>query len=243
MNILCIDIGNTSISYCHVKDDIIGKLNRILNSDNLLEIFSEKNLNGIDLVLVCSVVPKLTSTIFEYSKLKDLNIHEINYKSNYIKLLVDNPSEVGADRICNIAAIKKIYDSPSIVIDFGTATTYDITSKGGDFIGGAIAPGIDISANYLIEKTALLKETIYQFPKNVIGKNTKENIQSGVMYGGLESVKGMIQLIKNEMNTEPNIIITGGFGEIISKHLDIKHVYIETLTIKGMLDIYHSQSN
>ena len=63
------------------------------------------------------------------------------------------------------------------------------------------------------------------------------------MYGGLQSVKGMIQLIKNEMNTEPNIIITGGFGEIISKHLDIKHVYIETLTIKGMLDIYHSQSN
>jgi len=239
MNILCIDIGNTSISYCYVKNNQLEKLNRISNSDNLFKEISRDKTENIDLLLLCSVVPKLTSVIFKYAKSKKLNIYEINYKSNYIKLLVNNPSEVGNDRICNVAAIKKLYNSPSIIIDFGTATTYDITNKDGNFIGGAIAPGIDVSANYLIKKTALLKETIYQFPRNIIGKNTQENIQSGVMYGGLESVKGMIKLIKNEMKVNLNIIVTGGFGKIISSHLDIKHDYIEKLTIRGMLDIYN----
>ena len=243
MNILSIDIGNTSISYCNIQNNKLGELNRESNIDNLFKIFSNHESKNIDLVLICSVVPKQTSSIVKYFKSSNVNTFEIDYKLNYIKLLVDSPSEVGNDRICNVAAVKKIYESPSIIIDFGTDTTYDITDVDGNFIGGAIAPGIDVSANYLIEKTALLKKTIYQFPKNIIGKNTQENIQSGVMHGGLESVKGMIKLIKSQMNVELNVIITGGFGEIISKHLDIKHDYIEKLTIKGMLDIFNSSSN
>ena len=134
------------------------------------------------------------------------------------------------------------YNSESIVIDFGTATTYDIINDKGEFIGGAIAPGIDISADYLIKKTALLKNTIYKFPKNVIGKNTTSNIQSGVMYGGLGSIEKMINLIQEEtQNHNIKIIITGGFGLLISNALQIQHSYIENLTIQGMLEIFYNQ--
>ena len=243
MNILCLDIGNTSISLCESRNLKLGKLKRVPCSDDFMKVFSNYDLDSINQVLLCSVVPNITDIIINFFDAKKIDIFEINYKSDYIKLLVDNPMEVGNDRICNVAAIKKLYKSPSIIIDFGTATTYDVTNENGDFIGGAIAPGIDISANYLIEKTALLKGTVYQFPNKIIGKNTITNIQSGVMYGGLESVKGMIKLIKKEINyINPNIIITGGFGQIISSSLHIKHDYIELLTIKGMLDIFNSSN-
>ena len=158
-----------------------------------------------------------------------------------MNFLVDAPSEIGNDRICNIAGAHKYSDSASIIIDFGTATTYDVINDGGDFIGGAIAPGIDISADYLISKTAQLKNTIYKFPDNVIGTNTTSNIQSGVMFGGLESVKGMVKLIKKEINNlSAEVIITGGFGLLISNALETKHTYSETLTIEGMLEIFFS---
>ena len=151
------------------------------------------------------------------------------------------PGEVGNDRLCNITASNAIYGHPAIIIDFGTATTYDIINKHGDFIGGAIAPGIDISADYLINKAALLKETVYTFPDSIIGNDTESNIQSGVMYGGLFSVEGMINEIKSQTNfSDYKIIITGGFGKIISPQLSVDYIYSESLTINGMLTIYNS---
>ena len=239
MNLLCLDIGNTSITICKTNKITLGKLNRISTSKNFIETLSDYDLKSVDYIVVCSVVPKLTDILSEYCKSNNINLFEINYKKSAVRLMVDIPSELGNDRICNIAWAHKYFKSPSIIIDFGTATTYDVINDDGDFIGGAISPGIDISADYLITKTALLKSTVYKFPNSIIGTNTASNIQSGVMFGGLESVKGMIELIKKEINSpNANIIITGGFGLLISNALETAHLYSETLTIEGMLEIF-----
>ena len=133
----------------------------------------------------------------------------MNHNNCKINLTVDQPSEVGPDRICNAVGAQKKYGTPCVIIDFGSATTYDIINDKGSFIGGAISPGIDVSANYLIKKAALLNEAVFKFPKNVIGKNTNTNLQSGIMYGGLDSVQGMIKRIMDEMNNQEltNIVI------------------------------------
>ena len=160
------------------------------------------------------------------------------YNAN-IKLKVDNPNEVGIDRICNSFAIKNLLGNPAIIGDIGSATNYDVIDENGAFIGGAIAPGIDVSANHLIKKTELLRETVYKFPKSVIGKNTSTNIQSGVMLAGLKSVEGMISAISEEMNTSKiHITLTGGFGKLISEKLVINHEYNDKLTFIGMIYIY-----
>ena len=239
MNLLCLDIGNTSIAICKSNKKILGPLNRVPTSKNFTEILSDYDLKSIDSIIMCSVVPELTNILVNYCKSNNIDIFEINYKKSSINFLVDTPSEIGNDRICNIEGARKYSNSVSIIIDFGTATTYDVINDDGNFIGGAIAPGIDISADYLISKTAQLKNTIYKFPDNVIGTNTTSNIQSGVMWGGLESVKGMVGLIKKEISS-PNakVIITGGFGLLISNALEIKHTYSGTLTIEGMLEIF-----
>ena len=242
MKLLCIDIGNTSITTCKISNKEMGEIVRLPSNSSFTKSLDKYNFRLIDRVILCSVVPELTKILIEFCKINTIDLFEINYNNVQINLCVDTPSEVGNDRICNIIAAKKIFNTESIVVDFGTATTYDIMDNKGNFIGGAIAPGIDVSANYLIEKTALLKDTVYKFPKYVIGKNTISNIQSGVMFGGLGSVEKMIQLIQKEMeNPKIKIIITGGFGLLISNALKIEHSYIESLTIQGMLEIFYNQ--
>jgi len=240
MNTLCLDIGNTSISYCEVNNKRnIESIKRIYRHEDVIDFFKNYDTNNINQVIISSVVPKISKILIKEFKLKEMNIFEITYQNCKINLKVENPSEVGNDRICNVAGANKLYGGECIIIDFGTATTYDITNKEGYFLGGAIAPGIDVSADNLILKASLLKETIYQFPNSIIGNNTKSNIQSGVMFSGLYSVKGMINHIIQETNfMNPNIILTGGFGKLISNKLDIKHIYNEVLTIEGMIEIY-----
>ena len=162
----------------------------------------------------------------------------ITHNNSNIMLKVDNPNEVGADRLCNAkAAINKVEGS-CIIVDFGTATTYDILNEKQEFIGGAIAPGVDVSANYLIKKAALLKETILAFPKQIIAKNTKTNIQSGVMYGAIYSIEGMVENINRELNSDSDLILTGGFSSLISPKLSFKHTLEPHLTLEGIRLIY-----
>ena len=242
MKFLLLDIGNTSIAYSTTLNGKVQEINRIKNIENPDDFINSLNFNEINKVIICSVVPSISDSIINILKLKNIPSFEINHINCGIKLLVNNPSDVGADRICNVVGANKINKS-AIIIDFGTATTYDITNEYGDFIGGSISPGIDISADYLIEKAALLKETIYTFPNKIIGQSTASNIQSGVMYGGLFSVIGMINAIKLEMkNPSMQIIITGGFGKLISDELSIKHTYSKSLTMNGMIQIYSNNS-
>ena len=232
---LCIDIGNTSIAYSIWDGKQFASIQRISTAEHKIEV---PNINLLNSIAISSVVPNLTNYYSNYFNEIGFQPFVVTYDNCKINLDVDHPKEVGPDRICNAFGAHKKYGSPCIVIDFGSATTYDIINENGDFIGGAIAPGIDVSANYLIKKAALLNETIFQFPKHVIGKNTNTNLQSGIMYGGLDSVHGMINRIMNEMNnTAIKVVLTGGFSVLISEHLEIKHILDETITLYGLQSI------
>ena len=240
---LAIDIGNTQIKFGVFNNHKLLKSLHFNDSSNIskkLESFKEFNPS---IIIISSVVPLLTSKyIKEVSKTFKANVFIINYMNCNINLNVPCPETVGTDRICNIAAALKFYSLPAIVIDFGTATTYDAINKIGDFIGGVIAPGVKTSADYLINKAALLSPTDLSFPSNVIGKNTKENIQSGIMYGALDQIEGMIKRINKETEIENNIILTGGFSQLLSPKLSINHTLDIDLTLKGMIAINESNN-
>ena len=236
---LAIDIGNTSISvglFDHY--DIIKKNHFSLINEFNSFLDSIKNYD-IEVVIISSVVPELIDT---YQNLLveryQYPIFIITYETTDLLLHVSKPETVGADRLCNIFAVKKDYSIPSIIIDFGTATTFDVINSKGAFIGGAIATGIETSAKYLINKAALLPETNLVFPDNVIGIDTATNIQSGVMFGAVGQVEGMIHRIQEETKINYSIILTGGFSKLISPQLRFDHIVDIDLTLKGIIYIY-----
>ena len=233
---LAVDIGNTSVT-CGIfkKNKII--LKKEFNSIKIFKDFLFDNQN-IQNAIISSVVPSTTEKYIKILKYYSINTKIVNYENSNLILKVANPSTIGSDRICNIKAAIKIYKSPLIVIDFGTATTYDVINNKNEFIGGAIALGIETSADYLIKKAALLSKTNLIFPDNVIGVNTKENIQSGIMYGAVDQVEGMINRIKKETNSKYKIILTGGLSNIISPYLSLIHTKDSNLTLKGIIYIH-----
>ena len=174
---------------------------------------------------------------------KKNNILIINHENSNLNLSVTDPKTIGADRLCNIKAAIKLYKYPTIIVDFGTATTYDTINENGYFIGGAIAPGPETAARNLFEKGALLKETTFTLPDYAIGKDTVTNLQSGIMMGAIDAIDGMFGRIQSETGwTKPNSIITGGFGEMISPYLKTKHTLIPTLTLDGIQIIYEKST-
>ena len=149
---------------------------------------------------------------------------------------------MGADRICNTIAAKKLIGYPAIIGDIGSATNYDVVDENGAFIGGAIAPGLETAARNLFKKAALLKETAFTVPTSAIGRDTATNLQSGIMLGSIDVIDGMFNRIQSETGWKnSHNIITGGFGELISPHLNIEHTLIPNLTLDGIRFIYEKQ--
>jgi len=187
-------------------------------------------------VIISSVVPPLNWTLGEMSRIylgqKPLFV-EIGVKTG-IATLVDNPLEVGADRIVNGVAAFQQYGGPVIVVDFGTAITFDAISARGDFLGGAIAPGLGISSEALFNRAARLPRVEIKDPGKVIGTNTVTNIQSGLYYGTLDMVDGILARMKTELGAHSKVVATGGQAGLIargSKH--INHTD-EFLTLTGL---------
>ena len=167
----------------------------------------------------------------------------IKHENSGVKLKVDVLKDVGIDRICNTMAAGKLVGTPAIVGDIGSATNYDVIDKKGVFIGGAIAPGIEVAAQNLIKRAALLTETAFVVPKTSVGRSTNSNLQSGIMLGAIDVIDGMFQRILSEMSWENcNVIVTGGFGQLISPHLITEHTLLTTLTIDGIRIIYEKSS-
>ena len=235
---LAIDIGNTSVTCGLFENKSIIKR---FNIESLDELNNKINNITIKKIIISSVVPQLTVKYLDCFKKASYRINLINYQSSQLSLKVKNPKTVGSDRLCNIFATIKLYNTPAIIVDFGTATTYDVINNNNEFLGGAIGAGIETSADYLINNAALLSKTDLKFPDNVIGTDTKENIQSGIMFGAIDQVEGMIKRIIKEKNDNYTIILTGGFSKLLSPYLSIQHILDMDLTLKGLY--YIDESN
>lgn len=190
--------------------------------------------------VVSSVVPPLTDTIRQllqkYCKIEPIILGP-GVKTG-LNILYDNPREVGADRIANAIAAIKLYGAPVIAVDFGTATTFDLIDEKGNYCGGTIVPGIQISANSLLKKAAKLPRVEIVKPESVIGKNPVQSIQAGLYYGYVSLVDGMVRRIKKLLTAEPTVIATGGLAELICRDTETIDVINSELTLIGLKLIY-----
>lgn len=196
---------------------------------------NEKAGGKIDGVVIASVVPPLTD-IARMMVQKYLNLTPVIITSSLdvgIPIQYDDPSRIGADRICNAVAAYKKFGGPAIVIDFGTATTYDVISKSGEYVGGVIAIGLETSAAELHRRTAQLPRIDLHVPDAVVGKNTIAAMQSGILYGAVDAAEGMIRRIRRVIGKHAIVIATGGHATTIAA-LSTEIRYVEpTLVLEG----------
>jgi len=250
--IICLDVGNTNIKYAvydgetlkisfrvateHKKtsDEYGGQLISILGNNKI-------DVSEISGGIISSVVPQLDYTLermcVNYLGIKPMML--VHGLKTGLNLRVDIAKEVGADRVVNnVAAVKK-YGYPLIVIDFGTATTFNVIDKKGEFIGGVIAPGIKGSLDSLVNGTAKLPRVEIERPASVIGKNTVTNMQSGIVYGFAGLVEYIVKKIKREMKEENvTVVATGGFSEVIAKDISCIDKVDKLLTLEGLRYLY-----
>ena len=189
----------------------------------------------VDGIAVASVVPSLNRSLREgLSRFFSGEIRFLTHETSPIELRVDEPWAVGADRIANSIAGHALHGGPILVIDFGTATTFDLVSEDGAFLGGAIAPEMYLSARALTDRAAQLPSVALEIPTTVIGKTTAENIRAGVVFGFLDLVDGLIARFRAECPETLKVLTTGGKGELFYQQLDAIEFYDPFLTLIGL---------
>jgi type III pantothenate kinase len=149
-------------------------------------------------------------------------------------ILYENPHEVGADRIVNAVAAKARFGAPVIVVDFGTATTFDVVGEGGEYLGGVIAPGVGVAAEALFQKAARLHRVSIRRPQRVIGRQTEHSVQSGLFHGYAALVEGLVQRIRSELGHRAPVVATGGLAHIFEPELDFLEAVDPGLTLEGL---------
>jgi type III pantothenate kinase len=259
--LLAIDIGNTNMvlgvfdgdrivehwRIATVPDRTADELAVVLHG--LLDrstVFAEKDIDGISL---CSTVPSVLHEMREMCKryYPDLRtvIVEPGVKTG-VPVRMDNPKEVGSDRIMNSLAAVHLYGGPAVVVDFGTSTNFDAVSANGEFVGGALAPGIEISVDALSRRAAQLLKVELTRPPHVIGKNTVEALQSGIIYGFAGQVEGIVRRMARELSpADPDavtIIATGGLAPLVMDEVAIINAHEPWLTLIGLRLVYEKNT-
>jgi type III pantothenate kinase len=249
--LLVIDAGNTNITLgVFAGEDLIAQWRIVTDhakhSDeyvaDLQDLFQSEclHLNKIDAVVIASVVPPLDQTLklmtqsgFQLSPLF------VNHTVDTgLKILYDSPADVGADRIVDAVAAVTKYGAPCIVVDFGTATTFNAVNAAHEYLGGVIAPGIMISAEALFLRAAKLPRVEIKQPEKVIGSSTVGAMQSGIYHGYAGLVDGVLEKMIVEMNTKPRVIATGGFAPLIADASRFIEKVDSTLTLDGLRLVY-----
>jgi type III pantothenate kinase len=206
-----------------------------------MEGFSRDDVHGI---AISSVVPTATAAlrlIGHHLGDGPVIVIEPGVKTG-MPILIDNPREVGADRVVNAVAAVARYGAPAVVVDFGTATTFDVVGPGGDYVGGVIAPGLEVSMDGLIAATAALRRVELTPPRSVIGKGTVEAIQSGLLYGYAGLVDGITRRLIAELGDAPAVVATGGLATTIVPHCETVDRVDEFLTLDGLRLIFERTS-
>jgi type III pantothenate kinase len=242
--LLTIDVGNTNTVIGHFDGDRLAESWRIKTDTRATADELALLLRGLladsdkpDGIAACSTVPavlhELRGVFSRYYSTVPAVIVEPGVKTG-VPLLYDNPREVGADRIVNTLATYHLYGGPAIVVDFGTSTNFDVVSDKGEFLGGAIAPGIEISIDALAARGARLFKVELARPRSVVGKSTVEALQSGMVYGFAGQIDGLVRRIAEELETEPAVVATGGLAPLVIDECETVTEYEPDLTLIGL---------
>ena len=245
--LLAIDVGNTHIMLGVYREENILVYWRLATrkestEDELGMVIkdllhnSRINLSDISSIAISSVVPPLMYSLERMAN-KYFNLEPLvvgpGIKTG-LNIVTDNPREVGADRIVNAVAAYNLYDGPLIIVDFGTATTFCAVSKNGEYLGGVIAPGIGISLEALFDKAAKLPRVEIIRTPQVIGKDTVSSMQSGIVFGYVGQVDGIVRRMMKEFPEEPKVIATGGFASMIARESETICKVNSLLTLEGL---------
>ena len=249
--LLTIDVGNTNLTLGLYEGEELGRHWRLATDHarmpdeyglqflGLLENAgcSPENLKGVSLA---SVVPALTMRVVqacrEYLKQEPL-IVDTGVKTG-IKIRYEDPRAVGADRVCDAVAVMHLYGGPACVIDFGTATTFNALTKNGEYLGGAITAGINLAAEALSTRAAKLPNIDLQRPPSIIGRNTVHAMQSGLIFGYVSMVEGMVSRFRAELGEDMQVIATGGLVEIVARETKVIEHIAPWLTLDGLRIIW-----
>jgi len=245
--LLAIDIGNTNITIGLYENETLGPRWRLATDHErmpdeyglqMLGLLNHAGHNpeAVSGVCLASVVPPLTGKFVEacrqYLRCAPLVV-DTGVKTG-VRIRYEDPRAVGADRIVDAAAVQHLYGGPACVVDFGTATTFDAISAEGDYLGGAIAPGISIAAEALFLRTAKLPRVDLHRPPAAIGRNTVHAMQSGLLFGYVSLVEGMVTRFRKELGPSMKVIGTGGLAETVSQETDVIEIIAPWLTLDGL---------
>lgn len=249
--LLAIDIGNTNITLGMFQGEqvratwrLAPDVNRLADEYGVLMIslLSQEGLSksDVDAAVMSSVVPDL-EPVFEQACARYFNVRPLVVGTGVrtgLRILYDSPRDVGADRVADAVAAIHLYGPPLIVVDLGTGTVFDAISKEGDYVGGAIAPGMAIAAEALFRRAAKLYRVELARPKTAIGRNTVAAVQSGLIFGYVGLVEGIVTRFKEELGGQAKVVATGGWAELIASETSVIDVVDPNLTLTGLRILY-----
>jgi type III pantothenate kinase len=236
MDYLLIDISNSFVKMAFATTQKIGKPARLptskLTAASLGRILRRHKIGTI---VVSSVVPKKNRAITAAAG--SVRVLFLNPKLDLgVGIEYPRPQSIGADRLANAVAVAQLYGSPAIVVDFGTAVTFDVVSAAGDYVGGVIAPGLEVMTNYLYQRTALLPKLTLREPPRVIGKTTRDAMMSGAVFGYRGLVREILARLtaENFREKKPHLVATGGYARLIARKLPEIEAVHPNLTLEGL---------
>ncbi len=249
--LLTIDVGNTNLTLGLYEGDQLGRHWRLATDHarmpdeyglQFLGLLQNAGQTVTDLtgIVLASVVPNLTTRVIqacqEYLQQEPLVV-DTGVRTG-IRILYEDPRQVGADRVADAVAVIKLYGGPACVIDFGTATTFNAVTAEGDYLGGAITAGINLAAEALYTRAAKLPRMDLQRPPSVIGRNTVHAMQSGLLFGYVSMVEGMVARFRSELGSDMKVIATGGLAEVVASETEVVDIISPWLTLDGLRIIW-----